>query len=208
MLNKNEIIYIILASILLGFLISLNKGLDMFLYFCLILLIIILTNIFTKKITAYYLESEIEVKLWEIKRYGFRPTRYFKKPFPGGIFIPLITTALSFGYITWLKSLIFEVKPKTYRAVKRHGLYSFSEMTESHIGLIAASGVFMNLILAVIGYLANLQEFSRLNIYFAFYSLIPFSNLDGNKIFFGNLIIWSFLSAITLIGLFFAIFII
>jgi Zn-dependent protease len=45
------------------------------------------------------------------------------------------------------------------------------------------------------------SEFSRLSIYFAFFNMIPISDLDGNKIFFGSLILWSFLAALVLIGL-------
>jgi Zn-dependent protease len=97
--------------------------------------------------------------------------------------------------------LVFDVKPKIYRAAKRHGLYSYSEMTESHIGLIAAVGVIASLVFAVIGYLMGFSEFSRLSIYFAFFNMIPISDLDGNKIFFGSLILWSFLAALVLIGL-------
>ena len=74
-------------------------------------------------------------------------------------------------------------------------------MTEEHIGLIAASGIFANLFLGIIGYLIGFPLFAKLSIWFAFFNMIPISNLDGNKIFFGNLVLWSFLAIITLIGL-------
>ena len=100
----------------------------------------------------------------------------------------------------WLASLAFEIKPKVYRAAKRHGLYSFSEVTEFQIGLIAAAGVLINLIFAVVGYLAGFPMFAKLNVWLAFFNMIPLSNLDGNKIFFGSLVIWSFLASVVLIG--------
>ena len=68
--------------------------------------------------------------MWEIERYGFKPDRHFKKPIPAGALFPLILGGLSLGYFKWLASLVFDVKAKTYRAAKRHGLYAFSEMTE------------------------------------------------------------------------------
>jgi len=34
-------------------------------------------------------------------------------------------------------------------------------------------------------------EFAKLNIYFMFYNIIPFSDLDGTKIFFVNRTVWS-----------------
>jgi len=200
MITKKEIIWIILAVIILGFSISFLRETEFLLYSILAIFLVLVTNITAKKITASYLDSEIEIKLWHIKRYGFKPKKHFKKPFPIGAFLPIILSVLSLGYVKWLASLVFDVKPKIYRAAKRHGLYSFSEMTEYHIGLIAAAGIFANLFFAVIGYLFGFPYFARLNIYFAFFNMIPISDLDGNKIFFGNLIIWSFLAIITLIG--------
>jgi Zn-dependent protease len=107
-----------------------------------------------------------------------------------------------------MASLTFEVKAKTYRAARRHGLYTFSEMTESHIAYIAAAGILANLIFAVIGYLVGFTEFSVLNLYYALFNLLPLSKLDGNKIFFGNLILWSFLVCLAVVGLFLRIFIV
>lgn len=201
MINKNEIFTILLITLILAFTISLLKISENFLTVLISIFIIITANIFAKKITSYYLDSEIEIKLWEIKRYGFKPKKQFKKSFPAGAFFPILITAFSFGYLKWMASLVFDVKPKIYRAAKRYGLYNFSEMTEYHIGLIAGSGIFINLILAIIGYLIGFDEFSKLNIYYAFFNILPISDLDGNKIFFGSLILWSFLAAIVLIGL-------
>jgi hypothetical protein len=204
MLNKKELGIILIVTLILSFVISLVETLEIFLYTLLMIFSIILVNVFTKKIMSNYFDSEIEIKLWEMKRYGFKKNNYFKKPFPAGAFIPIITTAFSFGYLKWMASLVFDIKPKIYRAAKRHGLYSFSEMSEFHIGLIAASGIVANLIFAIIAYLIGFPTLAKLNIYFAFFNIIPLSNLDGNKIFFGDLIIWSFLSSITLLGLCYA----
>ncbi len=210
MLNKKEILAIIISTIILGFIISLVESLNIFLYAMLSVFIIIMTNIIGKKIASFYLDSEIEIGLWEIKRYGFKTHRHFKRPFPAGAFFPIISKIFLFplNSFVWMASLVFDVKPKIYKAAKRHGLYTFSEMTEYHIGLIASAGIFINLTLAVIGYLINFPEFARLNIYYAFFNMLPISDLDGNKIFFGSLILWSFLASIVLIGLLCAILII
>lgn len=201
MLNKKEIIAIAIITVILAFAISLVETWKIFLYALLAVFLVLIINIIAKKVASFYLDSEIEIKLWEIKKYGFKTHNYFKKPFPAGAFLPIITTAFSFGYLTWMASLVFDVKPKKYRAAKRHGLYSFSEMTEQHIGLIAAAGIFANLIFAVIGYFIGFPDFARLNIYYAFFNILPISNLDGNKIFFGSLVLWSFLASIVLIFL-------
>jgi Zn-dependent protease len=156
------------------------------------------------------LESEIEIKLWEFKRYGFKTNQKWKASFPAGLLIPLISKIVLFpfnGFI-WMASLVFDVKPKSYRVSKRHGYYSFSEMTEDHIGYIAASGIILNLLLAIIGYLIGYPLFSKINIWFAFFNMIPISELDGNKIFFGNLSLWNILAILTLIGLGYTIFLV
>lgn len=201
MLNKGEISAILISVIVLAFSISLINNFSTFFYAIFLISLILLINILAKKITSHYLDSKIEIGLWEIKRYGFKAHHHFKKAFPIGAFLPVISTIISLGYFIWVAVLTFDVKPRVFRAAKRHGLYTFSEITEYHIGLIAASGIFANLLFAVIGYLLGFSEFTKLNIYYAFFNMIPLSNLDGNKIFFGSLILWSFLSSLVLIGI-------
>ena len=200
MLNKKEITSVIIAILVITVSLGLLNAWKTFGIVLLSVFLVIAINILAKKAISYYLDSEIEFKLWEIKKYWFKPGQEFKRPFPAGIFLPIIFSALSFGNLIWLASLVFEIKPKVYRAAKRHGLYSFSEVTEFQIGLIAAAGVLANLIFAVIGYFAGFPMFAKLNIWLAFFNMIPVSNLDGNKVFFGSLVMWSFLASIVLIG--------
>lgn len=209
MINGKEIGYIILVTIITAFAIALTRtfGLDLnfFLLSLLAVFILLIVNTLVKKTTAYLLESEVEIKPWEIRRFGFRTNDHFKRPFPLGAFMPLISKIILFpinGFV-WMASLVFDVKAKSYHAAKRHGIYSFSEMTEEHIGRIAAVGIIFNLLLAMIFYFVGGEFgtlFAKLNIWFAFFNMIPISDLDGNKIFFGNLVLWSFLAVITLIG--------
>jgi Zn-dependent protease len=189
---------------------SLENFLDDFLYALLAVFLVLFLNVSAKKLVSFYLDSEIEIKLWEITRYGFRAKDHFKKPVPAGAFFPILSKVFLFPFknFVWMASLIFDVKPETYRAAKRHGLYSFSEITEKHMGIIAAAGISINLVSAIIGYILGFPNFAQINIYYAFFNMIPISNLDGNKIFFGSIVLWSFLAAITLTGMFFAIFII
>jgi len=223
MLNRKEITAIIVLTIIMGFAISLLKSFELFLYVSLSVLIIFMINIVTKKIVGFYFDTDIEIKMWEIRRMGFlyflgnipvttqSPHHEFKRPFPAGAFFPIITAALSLGYLTWMAGFVFDAKSKIYSAVKRHGLYTFSEISEFHLGLIAAAGILANLFFAIIGYFINLPEqmnFVKLSIWFVFFNILPLSDLDGNKIFFGNLTLWSFLASITFVGLLYTIFVI
>ena len=210
MINKKELILVLSTILLITFTINLLKDWNQFLIILLSVFIVIGANIFTKKVLAYYLDSEIEIRLWQITRFGFKKEQQFRRPFPAGAFLPIISKLFFFPFksFIWMASLVFDIKPKVYRPAKRHGLYSFSEVTESQIGLIAAAGITINLCLALIGYFAGFNLFAQLNIYYAFFNMLPLSSLDGNKIFFGNLILWSFLASLTLIGLLLSILII
>ena len=205
MLGKKEIGILLLITLVLALTISFLK-MDIFPRVLLAVFLVLVLNIAAKKIAAFYLESEVEIKPWQIERYGFKRHEYFKRPFQMGIFLPIIVSLVSLGNLFWMASMVFDVKPKIYRAAKRHGLYSFSEMTEAHIGLIAAAGVLVNLAASVIAYFLGFPTFARMNVYFAFFSMLPFSDLDGNKIFFGNMVLWSFLAALVLIGIGYAFF--
>jgi hypothetical protein len=205
MLNKKEVIIIIVTTLILAFSVSfINFSWNVFLYALLSVFIILALNIIAKKAMGYYVESDVEIKLWEMQRYGFKAHEYFKKAIPIGAILPVLASVITLGHFKWLASTVFEVKPKVHRAAKRHSLYNFSEMTEYHIGLIAAAGVVINLAAAVVAYLLGFTEFARLNIFFASFSMIPLSDLDGNKIFFGSLTLWAFLATLTLIALAYA----
>ncbi|MEK6842710.1 MAG: hypothetical protein AABX84_02745 [Nanoarchaeota archaeon] len=206
MFGKKEAAHIIVAILVLSLAISI-WNFEIILYALISVFFVVLINIIAKNISAYYFESEIENKIWETQRYGFKAHKYFKKPIPIGAFLPLITSIISLGYFSWFSSLVFDVKPKSYRAAKHHGLYSFSEMTEEHICYIAAFGILANLLLAVAGYLIGFELFAKLNIYYTFFNMLPISDLDGNKIFFGNIVLWSFLATLILIGLGYVFFI-
>lgn len=219
MLNKKEIGAILSVIIVLALVVSLVETWKIFLWTLLGMFIIILINVFAKKVASFYLDSEIDIGLWEIKRYGLlhfmnvspiksHPSGGLKRPFPAGLFVPILLKVITLGFVNWMACLVFEVKPKVYRAAKRYGLYKFSEMTEWHIGLIAAWGVFANLVFAVIFYFVGLSDFAKWNVYFAFFNIVPLADLDGNKVFFGSVVLWSFLAIVTLIGMGYAFFLI
>lgn len=208
MIKPKELAPILISAIILAFTISLLTSLNEYLIALATIFIVLIINVLAKKVAAYYLESEIEIKLWEVKRWGFRAHHYFKKPVPAGALMPIIITILSYGYLNWFATLVFDVKKKVYRAARRWGLYTFSEVTEWHTGLIAVWGIAANLIFAVIGYLLGYTDFAKFNIFLSVFNLLPLADLDGNKIFFADTVLWSFLCAIALIFLGYALFLV
>jgi hypothetical protein len=214
MINKKEAFIIALIIVITTLSLSLSINLieewkSVFFTF-LVVSAVILSNVFIKKFTAYQLDSEIEMKVWEVGRFGFSKDKHSKKPFPLGAFLPLVSKIIFFPFksFVWMASLVFDVKPRVYRSARRFGLYTFSEVTEYHLGIIAASGILINLVLAGVGYFLGFPLLARLSMYYAFFSILPISDLDGNKIFFGSKIMWSFLASVVLIGMLLAIFIV
>lgn len=213
MFTKKEIILISFTIIIFAFLVNLSSSLienwKVFLNSILIFGLLIFGNVLAKKITAFYLDTEIEMNLWEAGKF-FSGNKKGKKPLPLGAILPVLTKIIFFPFTAffWMASLIFDVRPRIYRGAKRHGLYTFSDISEYDIGLIAAVGVITNLIFASVGYLLGFSLFSQLNIYFAFFNIIPISELDGNKIFFGSKVLWSVLATIVTLGMLLTIFII
>lgn len=214
MINKKEAFVVTLVIIIIT--LSLNLSINLIeewknlLFTFLAVSFVILSNLSIKKFTAYHLDSEIETKIWEFGRYGFAKDKHLRKPFPLGAVLPFISKVILFPFknFIWMASLVFDVKPRVYRSAKRFGLYTFSDVTEYHLGLIAASGVLINLLLSGAGYLLGFPLFARLSMYYAFFNILPISDLDGNKIFFGSKVIWSFLASLILIGMLLAIFIV
>jgi hypothetical protein len=213
MLNTKELGSILIITLILSIALSIFKSINIFLITLLSVFLVLLINTTAKKISAFYLDSEAEIDIWRKTRTGIiyfmnflpfsskHPNHKYKEPLPLGIIVPLITGIFSVGYFVWMACLTFEVKPKTYRSAGRYGLYKFSEMTEFQIALIASFGIIANLSMAIIGYLVGFEEFARINIYLSFFNILPLSNLDGNKIFFGSTILWAFLATITIVAL-------
>ena len=212
MLKTREIFHIIFAILVLAFVVNLPKTinnsftLDFLGISIIFLALIILSNTVSKKLASSYYESTLETRIWSWQRYGVRRDQKLNKPVPMGIILPFLASIVSYGGFFLFTVLESEISGTSARASKKHGMYRFTEMTDIHMGIIISAGAIANLILAVIAYLINLPELGKWSIYYAAYSLIPFGNLDGAKIFFGSKVLWFALTIVTLIFLSYALF--
>ena len=197
--SLTEFLIILLATIILAITVS-AKTRDLIFYASVSFLIIILANIFVKKIVGYFLEIKVKTKFWSWYQFGFRKTSHFKSAIPMA-WLPLLLSLLTRGIFWWLAILEFDVEAKTERVSKRHGLYRFTEVTEWHIAWIAAWGIIINLVLAVIAYFAGFELFSKLSVFYAVWSVVPLSSLDGSKIFFASRALW--ITITTIVAIFF-----
>ncbi len=200
MLTRKEFFSIITISIVLGLMISLVESWNLLWTTTLFVFIAILVNVIAKKVIAYYLDLDINIKIWEVKQFWVKKHMHSKNPILAGIFIPLIIKFLSVGLINWMACLTFDASGKTYRAAQRHGIYSFYEVSEEEIGWIAASGIVASIIFGVIFYLIGAEALSKISFTYAFFNMIPLFDLDGAKIFFGNITLWTFLAIVSILG--------
>jgi Zn-dependent protease len=222
MFKLKEIASIIIISIIIAFSITLVETPKIFFYILLSIFLIVMINILSKKAVAYYLESEIEAKIWQLERWGLsgilltagwqHPSKKFKKAIPIGALLPIITKVifLPLTNFVWMASLDFDIKTKVYRAAKRHNpIFSFSEITDFQIGMIASVGILTNLLAAIIIYFSGIlpaeMDFVRLSLFYVFFNMIPISTLDGNRIFYANKTMWTTMTTLALIGLGYAL---
>ncbi|MBI2451642.1 hypothetical protein HYV50_01025 [Candidatus Pacearchaeota archaeon] len=168
--------------------------------------IIIAVNVFAKVIMAYLVDASVEHRIWHVYRFGVKPGRHFKKELPFGVILPLVFSVFSLGVFKLMTFLSYETRALKYRAAKRFGYYSHTEMTDWHNGLIGAAGIVALLILSAVSYIPDFEYLSKLAAYYAFFNMLPISNLDGTQIFFGSRIIWTVLAFLSLIFALYALF--
>lgn len=206
MRNKKELIWILIALIIFEFIVFFPNKNTITPRLLLVPIIILSISILTKKYFSKYYNIKIEHKIFEFQRYGFAKKSQYKKPFPIGLVLPILATIISFGLLKPLTLLQFEIEniPET-RLLRKRGHYRKTEINESDPALTSAWGFYSLLLLALISTLLNYNELARYSIYFGFWNLIPFGNLDGNKVFFGSFLNWIILAILFIISLIFVL---
>jgi membrane-associated protease RseP (regulator of RpoE activity) len=202
MFNIKEGAHILIAIILFAFVISFLQPFNQFAFALIVAFIILVFSIGTKKITAYILDADIDHKIWLFQRWGYYKRSYFPKPIPMGIILPFLGVWLSYpsGILKILTFLQFDVKSKTERVSKRYGNIRTTEMTDFDISIIAFVGIISCLVLSIIAYFINQPLIAKFSIYYALWNLIPISQLDGTKLFFGSRILWIIAIILTIIA--------
>jgi hypothetical protein len=159
-------------------------------------LIFVTASIFAREIVVKYFakrhDATSEYELWGISKFWFTIKNF--KPFPIGILLAALVTLISRGQAYFTAVGIHNVQDnlaiRTGR--KKFHLNYFEEAQ------IAASGIMTSLFLSVLVLLVgnafglNVINFVWINFYLALINMIPISNLDGSKIFFGSLFFYMF----------------
>ncbi len=202
MVTTKEVIWIIITILIGGFAIGLSSQLKPSLIGLLWAAIIILVSVITKKIAAPVYSLKIEHKAWGWRRWGWYERSQLKKPIPLGILLPFFLSVLSLGIIKPLTLLQFDAENLSHRrALRKRGAYRYSEINESDLAFTSAWGFWALILLAIIGSFLKQPELTKYSIYYGLWNLLPISNLDGTKLFFGSLINWVLLVIVYVISL-------
>lgn len=193
-----EILILIISALILTLAINYGRVEYSFYDGLITFLIILFINYGIKKLVANFFEISISIKPWEIKHFGFKEKNQFKKPIIM-IWWPLLVSLLTLGRFWWFPIIEFDVKAKPERATRKHGLYRFAEVTENHIAYIVFWSIIATLLSGLIGYLIEFENFFKISVFYALWSLVPISRLDGSKLFFGEKWLWFVTIVITLI---------
>jgi hypothetical protein len=153
---------------------------------------------------AYHYAIKIEHTDWKLIRWWWYTRAHFKIPLPIGLIVPFFLAIFTIGYLKPFSFLQFDAENiEEVRILKKHGPRGSRRkelINEADLGYTAATGFYVLLFLALIGFLLksyfpyfgyNLTKYS---IYYGVWNLIPGSQLDGSKIFFGTTLLWSFLA--------------
>lgn len=164
--------------------------------------VVVILPLLIRKAFAYSFDASVKHRIWHFYRFGYRPWQHFIKEVPFGVVIPLVFAFLgllaSFPLMI-LTFLTYETRALKHRAAKRFGFYSYTEMTDWHNALIGASAIVTLLVISLVGYFGNFEVLAKLAAYYAFWNMIPFGNLDGVQIYFGNRVLYYVLAITTVI---------
>ena len=164
--------------------------------------VVVVLPLLLRKVFAYSLDASVKHRIWHFYRFGIKPGQHFKRELPFGVIIPLFFAFL--GLLANFSIMIFtfltyETRALKHRAAKRFGYYSYTEMTDWHNCLIGASAIVVLLVISLMGYIGDFEILAKLAAYYAFWNMIPFGELDGVQIYFGNRALYYVLAITTLI---------
>lgn len=203
MFSKKEIIHLVISIIFLGLIFGFDDGAKNFvlghwlvnlLGITLIVAISILIKESVMKLVSLSKSLESEYEIWNMHRVWFGSYGKLKKGIPAGIILAILFTFMSKGKFFFAAIGVHNFKEKLGARTGRSKIFIeyFEEAT------IALSGVMTHVFLVIFAVILSkfiardLTNLVRINFSLALFSLLPFSDLDGAKIFFGSKILYIF----------------
>lgn len=200
-MEKREIIDIITVTIAFALILMFNKNiLGWNIYYLIIPIIILAASMIPKYWTAHIIDANLKFKAWSLQRFWISRWAHFKKPMPIGIILPFFMGFLSGGGIKMMTLLQFNATASPRRVVKKYGVRRYSGIMEWDDAMISFYGFIGVLILSLVAnYFTSavfpFKELAKYSLYYAIWNIIPFSQLDGSRLFYGSkpLFVFTFL---------------
>lgn len=206
--NGQEIRSIFLAALVLGFIFSAREwgygsinvgiGLTNFIQSTILSLIIILIYQTAHKLIAKKYHAYSTFRIWSLKRIWFTKNskienlNLFGKKFKTikvGVILPIIFSLISNGLFRFATIGSSEVIAIEKRRINK----KFKHLTEFELARIHLVGPLTILLLALIlDQFPGFDKIVTISYTFALFSMLPFSGLDGAKVFFGSLPLYIF----------------
>jgi len=203
MFKKREMLHLSFAILVLTIIFGFDDGTKVFVLnnwlmnllkiFCFVLVSILFRELIIK-IFAKRHDAFCEYETWNIKKVWFGGHGNLSKGVPFGIILSIILTIGSAGKAFFTAIGIHNFNEnKTARLGRKYPtLNYFEEAQIASIGII--SSLFLAVFVLLLGSIFDFttKQFISINFYIALFNMIPFSNLDGAKIFFGSLFLYIF----------------
>ena len=207
--NKKEIKGILISGLILGFIfsfrewgygdINLSIGLTNLVRATLLSLVALLIYQTSHKLLAKKYSAQSTFNIWNIKRFWFgksskfasvkifgKSLKIFEK---AGIFLPILLAFLSNGIVKFATVGSSEVKEISQRRLCK----KFKHLTEAELAKIHLVGPLTILLLALIFHqTTGFEKFVEICYTISIFAMLPFSGLDGGKIFFSSLTLYIF----------------
>ena len=212
--NSHEIQQFLAATLVLGFIFSLNVYASFFSWFKEFIIAALLSGfaLYIKTLGQKYVAvsngAEVKFELWTISRFGFKKASMTKKPvdpilkiiyaitfLPTNLWLllPILIAFLSNGqiYFTAISTLAVSVTA-AHRLGKK-----YLQPSDAEIAKIALIGPILNIIFALVvktlfGLSGIAGLFVLINISLAISNMLPLPKLDGGLIFFGSKLLYIF----------------
>jgi|SRR3989344_4111251 len=210
MFTKKEAKHLLISIIILGFVFGFDDGRPKFqlgywltnLIF--VTLIVAFSIIFREMIVKWKAkrhDATAEYEIWTIKQVWFGGHGRLKRGIPLGMFIALLLSITSKGKAFFTAIGVHKIKEDLIARAGRKRVY-IRDWEISQIGLWS---IWANIFLVIVGtalknYGINIGNFIEINMFIALFNMLPFGDLDGAKIFFGNLFLYIFNLAFLIIA--------
>lgn len=202
MFTKKESLFLFLSILILSLVFGFDDGSDFFvlnnwlinlLRIFLLVCVAVLFRELVVKLFAKRHEAISEYKPWLVHQFWFN--RKISRGLPFGIFISLIGSVISSGKFFFTALGVHDLRENTNPRVGR----KFQNLEYREEAQIVSMGILANLFLAIVGltignlFNLNMTLFVNINFWIVLFNMIPISELDGAKIFFGSLLTYVFL---------------